>query len=53
VGIEVEAGTVDGQPAALLRRHGALEVVVMINASDDGIERIHWLMNPHKLAALS
>ncbi|MFC7596419.1 hypothetical protein ACFQU3_13960 [Terrabacter sp. GCM10028922] len=53
VGIEVEAGAVNGQPAALLRRQGALEVVVVINASDDGIERIHWLMNPHKLAALS
>jgi RNA polymerase sigma-70 factor (ECF subfamily) len=53
VGIEVDAATVNGQPAALLRRQAALEVVVVISASDAGIDRVHWLMNPHKLAAPS
>ena len=53
VGLDVEIGTANGQPAALLRRHGVLEVVLFVDASEQGIEQLHWVMNPHKLAALS
>jgi RNA polymerase sigma-70 factor (ECF subfamily) len=53
VDMEVEMATANGQPAALLRRHGVLEAVLLVDPSDEGIERISWVMNPHKLAALS
>lgn len=53
VDIDVEIATANGQPAALLRRHGALEAVILLDASEEGIEQIHWVMNPHKLTALS
>ncbi|HET7800428.1 MAG TPA: RNA polymerase sigma-70 factor [Humibacillus xanthopallidus] len=53
VDLDVELATANGQPAALLRRRGILEAVVLVDASEEGIERISWLMNPHKLTALS
>ena len=53
VDLEVEISSANGQPAALLRRHGVLEAVLLVDASQEGIERIQWVMNPHKLTALS
>lgn len=53
IGIDVEIGDANGQPAALLRRDGVLEVVVLLSASAEGVHQVHWLMNPVKLVALS
>lgn len=53
VGIDVEVATANGRPAALLRRDGVLEVVLVVDASEEGIDRIAWVMNPHKLVALA
>jgi RNA polymerase sigma-70 factor (TIGR02957 family) len=52
-GLDVEVATANGRPAALLRRDGVLEVVLVVDASEQGIDRVSWLMNPHKLAALA
>lgn len=53
VDVDVEVATLNGQPAAMLRRHGAIEAVILVAASEEGIEQIHWVMNPLKLAGLS
>ena len=53
VGIDVEVAAANGRPAALLRRDGVLEVVLVVDASEEGIDRISWVMNPRKLAALA
>ncbi|WP_256795708.1 RNA polymerase sigma-70 factor [Terrabacter sp. Ter38] len=53
VGMEVEVAAANGRPAALLRRDGVLEVVLVVDASEEGIDQISWVMNPHKLAALA
>ena len=45
--------TANGQPAAVLRRGGTLLGVVSIDASEDGIEQVRWMMNPGKLAAVA
>ncbi|MGW5265004.1 RNA polymerase sigma-70 factor [Microbispora sp. NPDC004025] len=52
-GVEVEWADVNGQSAALLRRDGELFTVLTVNASDEGIDQVLWLMNPAKIAALS
>ncbi|MEN3535158.1 RNA polymerase sigma-70 factor [Microbispora sp. ZYX-F-249] len=52
-GVEVEWADVNGQAAALLRRDGELFTVLTVNASDEGIDQVLWLMNPDKIAALS
>ena len=53
VGLDVEVAVANGQPAALLRRDGVLEVVLVVEAAEEGIDRISWVMNPHKLTALA
>ncbi|WP_310742125.1 RNA polymerase sigma-70 factor [Microbispora sp. H13382] len=52
-GVEVEWADVNGQAAALLHRDGELFTVLTVNASDEGIDQVLWLMNPTKIAALS
>ncbi len=43
--------TANGRPAVALRRGDTLLGVVSIDASEDGIEQVLWMMNPGKLAA--
>lgn len=53
VGTTVSAIEVNGQPALAVHKDGALVTVVTLDASDDGIERVYWVWNPHKLATLA
>jgi RNA polymerase sigma-70 factor (TIGR02957 family) len=50
-GVEVRWLTVNGRPAAALRRGATLLGVVSIDASTDGIEQVLWQMNPDKLSS--
>ncbi|GAB3159437.1 RNA polymerase sigma-70 factor [Microbispora hainanensis] len=52
-GVEVEWADVNGQPAALLRHDGELFTVLTVNASEEGIDQVLWLMNPAKITPLS
>jgi RNA polymerase sigma-70 factor (ECF subfamily) len=52
-GVEVEWGSVNGQAAALLRRDGEVFTVLTVNASDQGVDQVLWMMNPAKLTAVS
>lgn len=47
---EVEA---NGRPCMLISRDGSPVVVVMVEATTEGINRIMWLMRPSKLTGLS
>jgi RNA polymerase sigma-70 factor (ECF subfamily) len=48
-GIDVTWVEANGQPAALLARHGVVTAVVTISASAQGITELLWVMNPGKL----
>ena len=50
---DVEVGwvTVNGQAGAMVSRDGQPVALLAIDASVAGIERLLWLMNPHKLGA--
>jgi len=50
-GVDVRWVTANRRPAVVLRRGETLLGVVTIDASEDGIERVLWMMNPDKLAA--
>ncbi|WP_433444197.1 RNA polymerase sigma-70 factor [Nonomuraea sp. CA-141351] len=50
-GVEVEWANVNGQTAALLRRDGEVFTVLTVNASDQGIDQVLWMMNPAKITA--
>ncbi|MEW2354768.1 RNA polymerase sigma-70 factor [Spirillospora sp. NPDC029432] len=52
-GVDVEWRSVNGQPGALLRRDGAVLAVLGLGASRQGIDRVLWMMNPAKIAAVS
>jgi len=53
VGVEVEFGTANGQAAAFLRRDGGdVFGVCTVNASEDGIDEILWILNPAKLTGV-
>ncbi|GAA0318758.1 RNA polymerase sigma-70 factor [Actinoallomurus spadix] len=52
-GVEVRWADVNGQTAALLHRDGELFTVLTVDASDDGIDRVLWMMNPAKITAAS
>jgi RNA polymerase sigma-70 factor (ECF subfamily) len=49
VGVDVQWATTNGQPAALLRRDGAMYAVITVAASAEGIYELLWHMNPAKL----
>jgi RNA polymerase sigma-70 factor (TIGR02957 family) len=50
--LEIELVEVNGQAAAVLRRDGRLYCVITVNATDEGIDQILWMVNPEKLTAL-
>lgn len=52
-GVEVRWATANGQPTAVLRRGDTLLGAVTLEASEDGIEQVLWMMNPEKVAALA
>jgi RNA polymerase sigma-70 factor (TIGR02957 family) len=50
-GVDVRWMTANGRPAAALHRGDTLLGMVTVDASEDGIEQVLWMMNPDKLAA--
>lgn len=52
-GVDVSWADVNGQAAALLSRGGTVFAVCTASASAEGIERLLWVFNPDKLAAVS
>lgn len=52
-GVKTEEVEANGQPCMLVSRDGRVVVLVTIEASPDGINRIMWMMRPSKLAAIS
>jgi RNA polymerase sigma-70 factor, ECF subfamily len=42
----------NGLPAVLAERDGVAFVLVAVSASDEGIDRVLWVMNPAKLAGI-
>ena len=43
----------NGQTSAVLRRGGTVRAVLTVSASTDGIDRVPWMFNPDKIAAVS
>ncbi|WP_327588117.1 RNA polymerase sigma-70 factor [Nonomuraea sp. NBC_00507] len=52
-GVEVAWGSTNGQPSALLSRDGRVFGVITVNASEQGIDQVLWMVNPAKLTAVS
>ncbi len=52
-GVDVEPADVNGYPAVRRARDGELFAVLTVRATTAGIDRVLWMMNPRKLAALS
>ncbi|SEH03967.1 RNA polymerase sigma-70 factor, ECF subfamily [Nonomuraea solani] len=52
-GVDVAWATMNGQAAALLSRDGEVFTVLTVNASEQGIDEVLWLMNPAKLNGVS
>jgi RNA polymerase sigma-70 factor (TIGR02957 family) len=50
-GVDVRWVTTNGRPAVVLQRGDTPLGVVAIDASEDGIEQVLWMMNPDKLTA--
>lgn len=53
VGVDVEPADINGHPAVRLSHDGQLFAVLTVRATADGIDRVLWMMNPQKLAALT
>lgn len=52
-GVEVTWASTNGQTAAVLSRDGQVFAVLTVNASEQGIDQVLWMMNPAKLTAVS
>jgi RNA polymerase sigma-70 factor (ECF subfamily) len=52
-GVEVRFITANGRPSAVLERGDETLAVLTVEASEDGIEQVLWMMNPQKIAAVS
>jgi RNA polymerase sigma-70 factor (ECF subfamily) len=52
-GVHIEETTTNGQPSVVLSRGGAVFAVLSVVASTDGIDQLLWMMNPHKLGAVT
>lgn len=53
VGVEVTEAEVNGRPSMLLSKEGTTFAVLTLVASPLGIEQVLWMMNPHKLGAVT
>ncbi|GIF20283.1 RNA polymerase sigma-70 factor (ECF subfamily) [Actinoplanes tereljensis] len=51
--VEISLVTTNGQTSAVLRRNGAVEGVMTVIASDQGIEQILWIANQDKIGAFA
>jgi RNA polymerase sigma-70 factor (ECF subfamily) len=51
-GVTEEPIEVNGLPGVRLSRDGKFFAVVTVTATEEGIERVWWMMNPHKLGAV-
>jgi len=51
-GVEVEWGAANGQSVALLRGPDGVFAVLTVLIADGRIDRVLWMMNPAKIAAL-
>ncbi|MFJ8009935.1 RNA polymerase sigma-70 factor [Streptomyces fagopyri] len=49
-GTEIRWVEANGRPAALVTAHGEATALVITDASERGIERVMWVVNPAKLA---
>jgi RNA polymerase sigma-70 factor (ECF subfamily) len=47
--MRVESIEANGQPSVLVTRDGAAAVWLTVSSSEEGIDRIYWVMNPAKL----
>jgi RNA polymerase sigma-70 factor (ECF subfamily) len=52
-GVHVENAEINGQPSVVLSRQGTVFAVLTVVASIRGIDQVLWMMNPHKLGAVS
>jgi RNA polymerase sigma-70 factor (ECF subfamily) len=52
-GVEVAWASTNGQTSALLSRDGQVFAALTVNASEQGIDQVLWMMNPAKLTAVS
>ncbi|GAA3469996.1 RNA polymerase sigma-70 factor [Nonomuraea roseola] len=52
-GVDVGWASTNGQTSALLSRDGQAFAVLTVNASEQGIDQVLWMMNPAKLTAVS
>jgi RNA polymerase sigma-70 factor (ECF subfamily) len=52
-GVDVAWASMNGQAAALLSRDGTVFAVCTVRACAEGIDRVLWVFNPDKIAALS
>ncbi|MDQ0894940.1 RNA polymerase sigma-70 factor [Agromyces ramosus] len=53
VGVEITEAEVNGRPSMLLSKEGTTFAVLTVVASTVGIEQVLWMMNPHKLGAVT
>jgi RNA polymerase sigma-70 factor (ECF subfamily) len=51
-GVDVAYTSANGQSAALLSRDGEVFAVLTVNASEQGIDQVLWMMNPAKITAV-
>ncbi|MGN9788873.1 RNA polymerase sigma-70 factor [Nonomuraea sp. ZG12] len=52
-GVEVAWANTNGQTSALLSRDGRVFAALTVNASEQGIDQVLWMMNPAKLTAVA
>lgn len=52
-GVVIEEATTNGQPSVILSRDETVFAVLSVVASPDGIDQLLWIMNPHKLGAVT
>jgi RNA polymerase sigma-70 factor (ECF subfamily) len=52
-GVDIAEADVNGQPSVILSKEGTTFAVVTVVATRHAIEQVLWLMNPHKLGAVT
>ncbi len=52
-GVEITEAETNGQPSVLLSKEGTTFAVLTVVASGQAIDQVLWMMNPHKLGAVS
>ncbi|CAM3299157.1 RNA polymerase sigma-70 factor [Kibdelosporangium persicum] len=52
-GVDIAPVEANGQAAVVLRKDGVAFAAVTVSASDEGIDRVFWMLNPAKLDAIS